>query len=248
MLSSLESEDVMAVLIGSARHDENGKLAGKAGDQLQKGAGNDIKGEVSMQEYYKHKLGWNGYRFKDVANRHRCAERMVKACNNPNIGYSQTQRNQILAYDIETIKPINCDCSSLVREVIIEATEKDPGNFTTADADQKLMATGLFDKFDVKSESDLMTGDILCTKKKGHIVVVVAGKSPEEVKEDYYPMLSGYKGTSIVGALAAVGEKDTSMTHRKKIAAANGIQGYIGSAKQNLQLLDLLKNGKLKKC
>lgn len=238
----------MAVLIGSARHDEKGKLAGKAGDQLQKGAGNDIKGEVSMQEYYKHKLGWNGYRFKDVANRHRCAERMVKACNNPNIGYSQNQRHQIVEYHIETTMPINCDCSSLVREVIIEASGKDPGNFTTADADQKLMATGLFDKFEVKSESDLMIGDILCTKKRGHIVVVVAGKSPEEVKKDYYQILLGYKGSSIVGALAAAGEKDTSMTHRKKIAKANGIQGYIGSVKQNLQMLDLLKNGKLKKC
>jgi hypothetical protein len=34
----------MAVTIGSARHDENGKLAGKAGDQLQSGSGNDFKG------------------------------------------------------------------------------------------------------------------------------------------------------------------------------------------------------------
>ena len=42
------------VIIGSARHDEFGKLAGKAGDQLQTESGNDFKGEVSMQPYYKH--------------------------------------------------------------------------------------------------------------------------------------------------------------------------------------------------
>jgi multimeric flavodoxin WrbA len=62
----------------------------------------------------------------------------------------------------------------------------------------------------------------------------------------YYPKYTG-KSDSIVDALAAVGETDTSKTHRTKIAAANGITGYKGSATQNTQLLVLLKNGKLKK-
>lgn len=60
----------------------------------------------------------------------------------------------------------------------------------------------------------------------------------------YYPAINGYE-TSLVRGLAGVGEKDTSFNHRKKIAKANGITGYFGTAKQNIALLNLLKGGKL---
>ena len=40
---------------------------------------------------------------------------------------------------------------------------------------------------------------------------------------------------------------DSTMATRKKIAAANGIEGYEGSYDQNVQMLKLLKAGKLKK-
>jgi hypothetical protein len=62
----------------------------------------------------------------------------------------------------------------------------------------------------------------------------------------YYKKYTG-KSDSIVDALAAVGETDTSKAHRTKIAAANGISGYSGTAAENTKLLVLLKNGKLKK-
>lgn len=62
----------------------------------------------------------------------------------------------------------------------------------------------------------------------------------------YYKKYSG-TSTSIVDCLKAVGEKDTSYNHRKKIAKANGINNYIGSASQNLKLVKMLKLGKLKK-
>lgn len=52
--------------------------------------------------------------------------------------------------------------------------------------------------------------------------------------------------TSIVDALKATGE-DSSMAHRKEIAAANGINNYTGTATQNLVMLRRLKNGTLKK-
>ena len=233
-----------AVYIGSARHDENGNLNGKEGDQLQTGSGNDFKGEVSMQEYYAHKLGWNGLRFKDVAFRHKIAERMVAASNNANIGYSQIGRGKILKDGINSKKKTNCDCSTLLREAFKEATGIDPGNFTSADARTVLLATGLVESFQVKG-ADCMIGDILITKKKGHCAVVVIGKNPNGV-ESYYPKYVGAT-TSIVSALAYVGEKDTSMNHRKKIALANGISNYQGTIKQNLQLVSLIKLGKLKK-
>ena len=60
----------------------------------------------------------------------------------------------------------------------------------------------------------------------------------------YYPRYTGTSG-SIVAALNAVGV-NSSFANRKAIAKENGITGYIGSAKQNIQMLALLKSGKLK--
>lgn len=62
----------------------------------------------------------------------------------------------------------------------------------------------------------------------------------------YYPKYTG-KSTSIVDALKSVGEKDTSLAHRKRIAQINKI-GITNSITMNLSLLVLLKEGKLIKC
>lgn len=61
----------------------------------------------------------------------------------------------------------------------------------------------------------------------------------------YYPQYTGTSG-SIVAALNAVGVNSSYAT-RKLIAKENGITGYVGSAKQNTQMLTLLKSGKLKR-
>lgn len=52
--------------------------------------------------------------------------------------------------------------------------------------------------------------------------------------------------TSIVDALKAIGV-NSSMANRKKIAKANGITNYTGTASQNITLLNKLKKGTLKK-
>lgn len=49
---------------------------------------------------------------------------------------------------------------------------------------------------------------------------------------------------SIVDALKSIGATST-LAYRKKIAKANGIKTYIGTASQNTKLLTLLKKGKL---
>lgn len=54
-----------------------------------------------------------------------------------------------------------------------------------------------------------------------------------------------YKGDSIVDALTQIGV-DASMESRKRIAEVNGIENYTGSQRQNLELLRLLKEGRLK--
>lgn len=62
---------------------------------------------------------------------------------------------------------------------------------------------------------------------------------------NYYPKCTSvYK--SIVDALKSI-KVDSSFANRRKIAKANGIKNYLGTAKQNVELLRLLKAGKLKK-
>ncbi len=61
--------------------------------------------------------------------------------------------------------------------------------------------------------------------------------------DNYFKKYAG-GGSSIVDALKAVGEQ-SSFAYRAKIAAANGISGYLGTAKQNGELLSKLKAGVL---
>lgn len=63
-----------------------------------------------------------------------------------------------------------------------------------------------------------------------------------------YYRATPYRGYSIVDGLKAIGEYTASeYKNRKKIAAANGIKNYTGSASQNTQMLRLLQQGKLKR-
>ena len=231
----------MAIRIGSARVDERGKLSGgKAGDQT--------GGEVSEQAFYVHRKGWYVLRPKDIKHAMGIAERMHAACNNPHLGYDQSNRGGVIKYGIDTKTNTECDCSALVRACIKEATGKDPGNFTTSNEVAVLSATGLFEKpVAYTSKTILCTGDILVTKSRGHTAICTAGAlRTQELLRETYPAYKGYS-ISFVDALKAVGEKDTSKDHRKKIAAANGINGYSGSVTQNTKLLKLLKSGKLLK-
>lgn len=66
-------------------------------------------------------------------------------------------------------------------------------------------------------------------------------KDKPQVK--YYPKTS-YTGYSLVDGLKSVGI-NSSILNRSKIAKENGINGYRGTASQNSQLLNLLKQGKL---
>ncbi|MDE5772355.1 MAG: hypothetical protein K2I06_12145 [Ruminococcus sp.] len=59
-----------------------------------------------------------------------------------------------------------------------------------------------------------------------------------------FPPCTNYSGTSIVDGLKSIGV-DSSKAYRTKIAEANGIYDYSGSASQNDYLLSLLKTGNL---
>lgn len=67
---------------------------------------------------------------------------------------------------------------------------------------------------------------------------------PEKEVSAQYFAKPNYSGVSLVDALRSIGAT-TTFTYRKKIAAANGITVYSGTAAQNIKLLGLLKQGKL---
>lgn len=167
------------IKIGSARVDERGKYSGgTAGDQKQTYSVNDTAGEVSMQNMYTHSKGWYILRPKSVAHANAIAERMISGCNNNNLGYDQGNRLGVIKYGIDTKTKTECDCSSLVRQCVKEATGKDPGNFTTANEAAVLLATGLFENklsYVSQAKTPVYNGDVLVTKTKGHTVIVVSG-------------------------------------------------------------------------
>ncbi len=214
----------MAIMVGSARHDENGNITGgTAGDQKQTSNTNDTAGEVSMQTMYAHSKGWYILRPKTTAHANKIAERMTAACNNACIGYDQNQRNGIVTYGIDTKTHTECDCSSLVRVVVKEATGTDPGNFTTANERSVLLATGLFDDiggYTSQAKSPVYNGDILVTKTKGHTVVVVSGSARST-------STSGSSGTSSAsGSLTVDGQIGP-----KTVTA---LQKYLGTTQDGL--------------
>lgn len=227
------------VRLGSARQDERGKYCGgKAGDQTGK--------EVSEQNFYVHSKGWYILRPKLDAHATKIAERMRSACNNPFIGYDQSNRLAITKVGIGTKTQTECDCSSLVRQCIREACGVDPGNFTTANEKGMLLATGLFeDVGGYRVGVQICTGDVLVTKSKGHTVICTEGYERTKPVEYYSKCKSTY--TSIVDGLLSVGETNITKENRAKIAAKNGIKNYSGTAAENTKLLKLLKAGKLKK-
>ena len=173
----------MAIIIGSARSDENKQYAGGRGGDQRQSSSPDNKGEVSLQAFYKHKKGWYILRPKNEIHAEGIAQKMLEACNNACIGYSQSDRYGIIKYGISTKQPTNCDCSSLIRECIKEATGKDVGDFNTSSEASVLEKSGLFEKrIPYKNGTPLYRGDVLVTQSKGHTVAVVTG----DVKKEYY--------------------------------------------------------------
>jgi len=155
----------MNILIGSARIDEHGKISGgRPGDQTGR--------EVSMQDFYVHSKGWIILRAKNRRHAEKIAAAMKTACNNAHIGYDQSRRLDIIKDGTRSSVDTSCDCSSLIRQCVIEATGIDPHNFNTAGEKAALLKTGLFDALPFTSRDDLRTGDILVTKTKGHTVAV----------------------------------------------------------------------------
>ena len=101
-------------------------------------------------------------------------------------------------------------------------------------------------KMDGWATSNSYYNTLISTVKKYNLEMWDTVYSVSPVSSEYYGKFTGITN-SIVMALGAVGETDTSKEHRSKIAKANGIPNYSGTAEQNTKLLSLLKQGKLLK-
>ena len=175
----------MAVKIGSARIDENGKAhGGKAGDQTGK--------EVSTQNWYLNSKGWRVYRAKNPAVAEKIAQCMERACANSAIGYDQYQRNTLYKdaekFGFDTAKvttPVETDCSALVRVCCAFAGILGlPEGFRTGNMPGTLSKTGAFSELTGAKYQEQSTylgrGDILVTKTSGHTVVVLSNGNKYE--------------------------------------------------------------------
>lgn len=177
----------MALIVGSARADENYKYSGgRRGDQRQTRTP-DTSGEVSLQNFYVHPKGIYVLRPKLAKHANGIAKSVMDACNNKHIGYNQADRYSIFEYKNTKNKDIkadvNCDCSSLVRKAIFDATGVDTGDFNTANEPSVLERSGLFEpKKEYKNGMELYDGDVLVTKTKGHTYTVVSGNPRKEDK------------------------------------------------------------------
>lgn len=166
----------MTVYVGNAVCDENGHArGGQPGDQTGR--------ELRIQPWYLNKKGWRVFRAKDPEVAKKIAWDCRAACENMAIGYNQSKRNTLYnaakPFDFDCAKVTElceCDCSSLVRVCILYAGIK-INDFNTTSEPARLLATGAFEEMMGEKYTDspdyLREGDILCTKVKGHTLVIL---------------------------------------------------------------------------
>ena len=234
----------MSVIIGHASIDERGKAnSGAAGDQTGK--------EVYTRTWYS-KPWHTVFRPKSPEIAEKIAKAMEQACANNNIGYDQYQRTTLFElaqdknWDISKVaKKCETDCSALVSVCCNAAGIKVSKDMYTGNEKSVLTGTGKFTIYTaskyVNSSDYLLRGDVLLGT--GHTAVVLSDGAKAKPAIEYFKKYTG-DTTSIVEALKSIGAA-SDKAYRSKIAQANGIAGYSGTATQNTNMLKLLKQGKL---
>ena len=233
----------MAIRVGPASLGEQGAKNNVSGDQTGR--------EVCIRNWYDG--GWHTVlRCKDADKAERIATECENACNNPNVGYDQSQRNTLrkaakaVNWDLSKVGKCECDCSSLVSVCAECAGIEVPYAYenapTTSSMVQAFKSTG---EFDVLTEAKYLTsdkylkrGDILV--KSGHTIIALenGAKSNEVLVSVKCPVLKkGCKGESVralQGILNALGyncgEIDGSFGN-KTLAAVQTFQEASGLEK-----------------
>ena len=175
--------------IGEARFDERGALAcGQPGDQTGE--------EVKESPFYNSAVKpWQlVFRCKDAEKAKLFALYMKQACANNHVGYAQyTNVDNHFAgrygfhYAMCSFKSIleinvdcNCDCSSLVSEIVNQAGIPVSVYMVTAEQVKIFDQTGMFDKITFKEGMKLKTGDVMW--RNGHTAIITEGDPDEEGK------------------------------------------------------------------
>ena len=184
----------MAVYIGQASIDENGRISGGQ-------AGNQSGRELNKSGWYNG--GWTLLiRAKDP----KTAEKMAKACEagvgNKNIGYDQYQRNTLRAeakkavWNLGAIKtPCETDCSAFMAVCAEAAGVNMDVAYTQGNAPatfqmkQQWAKTGKFemltDKKYLTSADYLKRGDVLVNESRHTVMVLNDGSKAEQIDEKY---------------------------------------------------------------
>lgn len=190
----------MAILIGHASIDENGKArGGKAGDQTKK--------EVCTRKWYNK--NWDFVlRCKDPFKAEKMAVSCEQGCSNNNIGYDQNQRNTLntqakkAGYDLSKITvPCETDCSAFMAVCVQAAGINIPYNSgnapTTSTMKNAFASTGEFEVLtDFKyliSDSYLKRGDILV--KAGRHTVMALENGEKTTMSKIGIDVSSYQGS-----------------------------------------------------
>lgn len=210
----------MSITIGSARHDENGRIhGGKAGD--------NTGYEVCTQAYYLHSKGWLAFRCEDENKANKIAYAMKAACANKNIGYDQWQRGtlysvaKLVGFDTAKVTtPCETDCSALVRVCLCYAGFNAP-DFNTESEPKVLRGLGFKEvSFTKSTGTGLKNGDILVTPKKGHTVVVISGGA---VASPQKPQNSNTGGTVMIElSVLKKGNRNEQVRNLQRLLLARG--------------------------
>lgn len=217
----------MAVKIGHASIDENGKISGGT-------AGDQTGTEVFTRDWYS-KPWTSVIRPNDSTIAEKIAVAMEQACANNKIGYDQNQRTTLYTYakaagwDLSKITDAcECDCSSLVAVCVNAAGITVSKDMYTGNELAVLKATGKFTVYttsDYISKSDnLKRGDILLAN--GHTAVVLSN------------------GSSVTSGSSSTASASSASTTSKKAmdAAKSFLASLAGSYKVTASALNV-RNG-----
>lgn len=191
--------NITSIVVGGAHSDERGGIAG--GQQ-----GDQTGGEVSYHEYTERSLiaafpGMYVYRPRSASGAATMASLMVAACDNNNIGYSQTTRQGIFQYGHNSTIPIACDCSSLVSYCITRAGVANINGGTAALLSQIPNSGAFYDPFPITTVSfannPLYNGDVLL--RNGHTEMVCSGNPREGTADEAVVMGQGGVPGSQIG-------------------------------------------------
>jgi N-acetylmuramoyl-L-alanine amidase CwlA len=122
-------------------------------------------------------------------------------------------------------------------------TKLNPPKKTVEELAKEVMAGMHGNGHDARRKSLAAQGYNNYDEVRAKVNELYGAKTTTAPKVNYFPKYNG-NSASIAYALATVGAKST-YAYRKEIAKANNIKLYVGTAKQNTTMLNLLKQGKL---